>query len=170
MSDETLAHSNKKRYLLAAAGALVFLLILPGIVLAIAANMTGIELIDSYDPDSVPDYDVIRSQAGRGAKTYWIRAKEGATVDAVTMIADHLVRNEKKSLSRIRFYFFVKLDPETKALTEPISDNIDYSLTWNQEDGIKVFFDRSVAGSGGGGGSRRSSAPPFLRGFNPRSR
>ena len=168
MSDETLAHSNKKTYLLAAAGALVFLLILPGIVLAIASNMSGIELISSYDPDSVPDYDIIDAQARRGRKSFWIRAQEGATVDDVTLIANHLVRTEKKSLSRIRFFFFVELDPETKAFKEPISDNIDYTLVWNQENGVRLHFDRSIHGSGGE--SRRPSAPPSFPGFDPRRR
>ena len=157
MSEKPLAHSNKKTYLLAAAGALVFLLILPGIVLAIASNMSGVELISSYDPDSVPDYDIIKTQARRSAKTFWIRAHEGATADDVTIIANHLLRNEKKSLSRMRFFFFVKLDPETKAFKEPIKDNIDYSLAWNREDGVRLFFDRSVAVS-----ERRSRPPSAL--------
>ena len=168
MSDEPLAHSNKKTYLLAAAGALVFLLILPGIVLAIASNISGVELISLYDPDSVPDYDIINTQSNRGRSTFWIRAQEGATVDDVTIIANHLVRIEKKPISRARFFFFVKLDPETKAFKEPIKDNIDYTLVWNREDGVKLHFDRSIHGSGGE--SRRPSTLPSFRGFDPRRR
>jgi len=117
----------------------VFLLILPGAVIAIASNMTGIQLFQEEGPPP-PEYEVVDWRRGTEFLSLWVRMPPDTTDNEMKRVVQDIVRERYKGRPYIRVYFFLNPSPSTGEHKRPFKDGADATFRWRMRDGIAKLF------------------------------
>ena len=137
MNEEFTLGRSKPKYVVIALAAGLFLLVLPGFVLPIASNMTGVELSILTDAEPVPEYEVIERRRVGPDIALWLRVPEGTPEEDMNKIIRHVVNTRYSDRTRLTFYVFDSDDPETKRPKNPSWNESDQTFEWGLTSGIQ---------------------------------
>ena len=137
MTEEIKPGRAKAKYAVAAVAAIIFLLILPGVVLAIASNMTGVELRLTRDERPVPEHQFLGRRNIAGGFAVWLRVPEETSDKDMKRIIRHLIAKRLPERKRMTFYIFDQSDPNTNRWKRPSMDQADQTIKWSLTSGIE---------------------------------
>ena len=136
MSEEITQGSSKAKYVVIALAAVFFLFVRPGVVLPIASDMTGVELtVRGGRP--VPEYQVINRRRVGTDIVLWLRVPEATPEEDMNIIIRHIVNTRYTDRTRLTFYVFDSVDPETKRPKRPSWNEADHTFEWGLTSGIQ---------------------------------
>ena len=136
MEEEFVPGKSKAKYAAVAAAAVFFLLILPGVVLAIASNMTGVELAVLSDDSPPPEHQIVARRNAPPGLSLWLRIPEDTSDKDLKSIIHHIVETRDGNPEFLTFYFD-KVNPETKMPKRPSTDESDQTFEWTLTRGIR---------------------------------
>lgn len=137
MSEDFTQGSSKTKHAVVAAAAVLFLLILPGFVLAVASNMTGVELRIVSDDAAVADYEIIMRRRVPPDMALWLRVPEATSEKDMHQIIRHIVNTKYSRRTHIIFYVYTSVDPETNLQKRPSTHESDQTFKWALKSGIQ---------------------------------
>lgn len=140
MSQDLSPRPSKKRYILPAVAAVFFLFVLPSIVLAMASNMTGIDIISIGEEKPLAPHQIVGRKRVAGGVAVWVRTDEDTSAAEMKRIVRNIVKTNYRGRPRMTVYFFRKLDPESNLPKNVGTHSPDDTYVWTSSDGIRKIL------------------------------
>ena len=140
MSQDSSNKISNKRYVFAAVAAMFFLLVLPGFVLAMASNMTGIDIITIGAEMPLAPHEVLERKRIGPAVAIWIRTDENTSADEMKRIVRRVVTYRYRGEPKMTVYFFRTPDPESNMPKQPAIHESDDTYIWTPSGGIRKIL------------------------------
>lgn len=137
MSQDLSPHPSKKRYILPAVAAVFFLFVLPSIVLAMASNMTGIDIISIGEEKPLAPHQIVGRKRVVGGVAVWVRTDENTSAAQMKRIVRDIVKTNYRGRPMMTVYFFRKPDPESNLVKKVGTHQPDDTYVWTPSNGIR---------------------------------
>lgn len=137
MSEEFTRDGSKAKYIVVALAALLFLLVLPAFVLAIASNMTNLELSLARNGEPMPEYEIFARGGESPDKLMWLRVPEGTPDNGMYQIIRHIVSTRRSDRTHFSFYIYHSVDPKMKRRRRRTTNDSDQTFEWTLKSGIQ---------------------------------
>lgn len=137
MIDEFTRESSKAKYIVVALAAVLFLLVLPAFVLAIASNMTNLELSIARNEEPVPEYEIFARGGESPDKQMWLRVPEATSDTDMYQIIRHIVSTRRSDRTYFTFYIYHSVDPKMKSRRRRSTNDSDQTFDWALKSGIR---------------------------------
>ena len=136
MSEEFAKDGSKAKYIVVALAALLFLLVLPAFVVAIASNMTNLELSIAGTEAPVPEYEIFARGGEPPDKQMWMRVPEATSDNDMYLIIRHIVSTRRSDRTHFTFYVYHSVDPRMRSRRRRPTNDSDLTFEWTLKSGI----------------------------------
>ncbi len=138
MSEEFNPGYSKAKYVVVAAAAVFFLFILPGIVLAIASNMTDIDLRITRDKRPIPEYELLKRRILTEGAHLMLQVPENTSDKEIHRVIKHAIANRipLKRKTVLTIYIYNQNPSKTRSRRGPRISEADRTYLWSLTKGI----------------------------------
>lgn len=139
MSDNVIPRRSKTKIVAVAIAAVFFLLILPGVVLAIASNMTDVELRIMPDKRPAPEYEILVRRLLTEGSFVSLQVAEDTSDKEMKRIVGHVVANQlpAKRKTLLTVYIYTQPPSKTRSRRGPLKSEADQIYLWSLTKGIR---------------------------------
>ncbi len=138
MSQEFNPRRSKAKFAAVAVAAVFFLVILPGIVLTIASNMTDIDLRITRDKRPVPEYELLKRRILTEGAHLMLQVPENTSDKDIMRIIKHALSNRipLKRKTVVTIYIYNQNPSKTRSRRGPQMSEADRTYLWSLTKGI----------------------------------
>lgn len=140
MNEEFDTGRSKSKYLAAGIATVFFLLILPGIVLAMASNMTNVELRITRDRRPIPEYELLDRRILTSGAYVKLRVPEKTSDKELRRILRHVIADRLPLQKRtgVTCYIYRQSSVKTNLRRGPSKSEADQTYYWTLTHGLEL--------------------------------